>query len=92
MAALVYRYGLLSPTCNAERVRDTMRIAHRYRNTLTEIERGLRAAVRAVEADLGIAELTARVDAADDRCADATRLTSPSIDQRNHRHRSATHS
>jgi hypothetical protein len=73
MAALVYRYGLLSPTCNAERVRDTMRIAHRYRNTLTEIERGLRAAVRAVEADLGIAELTARVDAADDRCAEATR-------------------
>lgn len=49
----VYRYGLLPPTQNATVVREQMQLAHRYRNTLTEIERGRRAAVRAVESTVG---------------------------------------
>jgi transposase len=49
----VYRYGLLAPTENAELVREQMRLAHRYRNTLTEIERGRRAALRQVLTEMG---------------------------------------
>lgn len=44
---LVYRYGLLPPTSGGDMVRDQMRLAHRYQNTLVEIERDRRAAVRA---------------------------------------------
>src|SRR5277367_5369365 len=44
----VYKYGLLPPTLNEALVRSQMRNAHRYRNQLVEIERGRRAAVRAV--------------------------------------------
>jgi hypothetical protein len=44
---LVYRYGLRRPTQNAELVREQMLAAARYRNTLVEIERGRRAALRA---------------------------------------------
>jgi hypothetical protein len=50
MRVLVYRYGLLAPTENADVVREQMRAAHDYRNTLVEIERGRRAARRAAEA------------------------------------------
>lgn len=46
MTTLVYRYGLRAPTDNAELVGEQMRAAHRYRNTLVEIERGRRAAQR----------------------------------------------
>jgi hypothetical protein len=49
MAIRVYRYGLLSPTENADLVRAQMRAAHVYRNTLVEIERGRRAAIREVD-------------------------------------------
>lgn len=49
MGTLVYQYGLLPPIENADIVREQMRLAHRYRNTLVEIERGRRAAVRALE-------------------------------------------
>lgn len=42
----VYRYGLCRPTENLEEVREQMHLAHKYRNTLVEIERGRRAAVR----------------------------------------------
>lgn len=44
----VYQYGLLPPTTNAERVREQMRAAHRYQNTLVEIERAKRAAIREI--------------------------------------------
>ncbi len=42
----VYRYGLLAPTTNALQVREQIRVAHAYRNTMTEIERGRRTAMR----------------------------------------------
>lgn len=45
-AMRVYRYGLLPPHEGGELVRKQMWLAHRYRNTLVEIERGRRAAVR----------------------------------------------
>lgn len=48
---LVYRYGLRRPTQNAELVREQMFAAARYRNTLVEIERGRRAAMRAAYAE-----------------------------------------
>jgi hypothetical protein len=44
----VYQFGLLPPTSHADEIRDLMRTAHRYRNTHVEIERGRRAAVRAL--------------------------------------------
>jgi hypothetical protein len=48
----VYRYGLLRPVEMEATVRQQMRAAHHHANTLTEIERGRRAAVReALEAD-----------------------------------------
>lgn len=47
----VYKYGLLPPIENAALVREQMRLAHRYRNTLVEIERGRRNAVRALYAE-----------------------------------------
>ncbi|MFI5297750.1 MAG: hypothetical protein ACHREM_06580 [Polyangiales bacterium] len=46
---LVYRYGLRPPMENAELVRQQMRAAHDYRNTLVEIERGRRAARRVLD-------------------------------------------
>lgn len=49
MATLVYRYGLLTPTLEADEVWAQMRAAHRYRNNLTEIERLRRAAIRLAE-------------------------------------------
>ncbi len=42
----VYRYGLRPPTENEALVREQMHLAHKYRNVLTEIERGRRAAIR----------------------------------------------
>jgi hypothetical protein len=42
----VYQYGLRPATENAAVVAEQMWLAHRYRNTLVEIERGRRAAVR----------------------------------------------
>jgi len=53
MSMLVYRYGIAAPHVNGDLVREQMRLAHRYRNVLTEIERGRRAAVRAAEAQVG---------------------------------------
>jgi len=44
----VYRYGLLGPR-DAAPVMEQMQLAHRHRNTLIEIERGRRAAIRAAE-------------------------------------------
>jgi hypothetical protein len=58
----VYKYGLLAPTENAEIVREQMRAAHRYRNTLVEIERGRRDALRTEMASFG--DVAALEDAA----------------------------
>lgn len=44
----VYKYGLLPPTENANLVHEQMFLAHRYHNTLIEIERGRRAAIRLI--------------------------------------------
>ncbi len=46
MPTLVYKYGLLAPSEEADRVAKQMYLAHRYRNTLTEIERAKRAYFR----------------------------------------------
>ena len=50
---LVYRYALASPHENAELVFEQIRLAHRYRNALVEIEHQRRAEVRAAEAAAG---------------------------------------
>jgi len=62
MTTLVYKYGLLAPIQLSERVREQMRLAHVYRNTLTQIERGRRDAVRgamSAYADIAVLELAA---------------------------------
>ena len=74
MTTLVYKYGLRPPIDNESLVRDQMRLAHRYRNVLTEIERGRRAALREVYA--GVGDMPALENAArdaDDAVAEATR-------------------
>lgn len=65
MSVRVYTYGLLGPTENGDLVREQMRLAHRYRNDLIAVERGRRAAVRAVIAEAGdIAAIDAEIEAA----------------------------
>ncbi len=46
MTVKVFKYGLLQPTENGNIVSDQIYLAHRYKNTLTEISREGRAAVR----------------------------------------------
>lgn len=61
MSTYVYRYGLSAPfDDDADRVWDQLRASHRYYNTLIEIERARRAALRAIlsAAQPEIAELT----------------------------------
>lgn len=65
----VYRYGLLAPTENAHLVREQMWLAHRYRNTLTEIERARRFALREVFASHGDVTLAAECRATSDEVA-----------------------
>lgn len=48
-AVRVYRYGLRPPDEGLEQLEQQARLAHRYRNTLIEIERGRRAALRDAE-------------------------------------------
>jgi transposase len=64
MSVRVYRFGLLRPTVNGDKVREQMWLAHRYRNTLIEIERGRRDALRSLllESDLRTRELTEIVE------------------------------
>lgn len=45
-----FEYGLREPTVNSALVHDQMRLAHRYRNVLVEIERERRDAVRVIMA------------------------------------------
>lgn len=63
MSVRVYTYGLpMGPTENGDLVREQMRLAHRYRNDLIAVERGRRAAVRAIIAEVGdIAEIDAEI-------------------------------
>jgi hypothetical protein len=61
---MVYRYGLLAPVRNAAIVSEQMRRAHIYRNTLCEIERGRRWALRDAELRLGVREAQTRLQAA----------------------------
>lgn len=70
----VYKYGLLPPTAQADRVREQMRLAHVYRNVLVEIERGRRAAVRSAYATLGDgASIQTAADEAEELLAAALR-------------------
>lgn len=50
---LVYKYGITSPHEGADLVHAQLLAAHRYRNTLIEIERGRRAALRLAERKYG---------------------------------------
>jgi hypothetical protein len=50
MPVIVYEYGLSPPKVNAALVEDQFRLAHKYRNMLTEIELERRAKIRAVMA------------------------------------------
>lgn len=59
-----FRFGLRPPSRNEATVRDQLRIAHRYRNTLVEIERGRRDAVRDAEVRCGLREALDAVKAA----------------------------
>ncbi len=49
----VFRYGLQAPAEHADTVLDQIRKAHAYRNTLTEIERARRTALRSLFASVG---------------------------------------
>ena len=64
MATLVYQYGLLPPTSEAARIDEQMKLAHRYRNRLVEIERGRRERVAdALAAHEDVGPLIAERDA-----------------------------
>ena len=61
--ALAYQYGVGPPCEAASEIREQMWLAHQYRNTLVAIERGHRAALRALEnryGDMPSLEGTAR--------------------------------
>lgn len=62
MGIRVYRYGLLAPTAQVQRVNEQMRLAHAYYNNLVMLQRGLRNAMRAAETEHGnVKELQAKV-------------------------------
>lgn len=65
MATKVYQFGLLPPAEGQDIVRAQLRAAHEYRNDLVAIERGRRAALRAIDdADPGVEEAKSLVRAA----------------------------
>lgn len=66
----VLKYGLLK-SHDDEVVREQMRLAHRYRNKLVEIERARRAARREVEIGAGLATASQAVASADAAVAQA---------------------
>lgn len=66
MKTRVYRFGLLAPSQNNDLVRTQMRLAHKYRNRLVEIERAKRAEIRALlssHGDLNLYEHNAKAAA-----------------------------
>lgn len=75
----VYKYGLLAPTQNGDLVHQQMRGAHRYQNTLVEIERGRRDAVRAATSRHGdvavLEDAVAAAVAAEEAAASAIKGT-----------------
>lgn len=74
MTTIVYRYGLLAPTENAETVREQMRLAHRYKNDLVAVERIRRDKSRAILRTAGdIGSLEAAVKETDQACREAAR-------------------
>ena len=64
MSRRVYQFGLRPPTVNEAIVRAQLRHAHEYRNELVAIERGRRAALRAVDDVPEVREAEAIVRAA----------------------------
>lgn len=71
----VYRYGLLPPTTGASEARRQMRLAYDYRNGLTAIECGRRAAQRALLSGRpSIATLEIAVKSADDNVSTLVRV------------------
>ncbi len=50
MSVIVYEYGLSPPKVNAALVEEQFRLAHKYRNMLTEIELDRRSKIRAIMA------------------------------------------
>ena len=68
MSTLVFRYRLAAPHEGADVVADQMRLAHKYRNTLTEIENARRSALREAESQFGtMASLLVALRAAEDK-------------------------
>lgn len=56
----IFQFALRPPTAGAEIVHAQLRLAHEYRNTLTEIERHKRAALRALNESVRPLELAAK--------------------------------
>lgn len=69
MSTLVYRFGLLPPHENEALVREQMRLAHRYRNDLVQIERARRAVVREAARVPEVVRLEAEAARTDAECA-----------------------
>lgn len=69
MTTIVYRYGLLPPTENAETVREQMLLAHRYKNSLVAVERIRRDKSRAILSGSGdVAALESECATVDAEC------------------------
>lgn len=66
---IVYKQGALAPIEGVDVIYDQMRLGHRYRNTLTEIEGGRRTAIRGVvgAAMLDLAQMENDLAAAKER-------------------------
>ena len=70
---IVYKYRLAAPHEGGDIVLAQMRLAHIYRNTLTEIENGRRTAVRTAEESFGtLAVLAAALRKTEDELTRAT--------------------
>lgn len=66
----VYRYGLRTPTVNADLVRQQLRLAWEYRRALTQAREVAREARRQVERDSGLGSELEDVRAAEERAAE----------------------
>lgn len=81
----VFRYGLLAPTSEAERIADQMHRAHQYFNALIALERQRRAASDAAIADDRLRALDAEISAQEE----ALRLAHASVARARIQERSA---
>lgn len=66
----VYKYGALVPTANLHLVQDQMSLAHRYYNTLIEIERNRRDAIDKATSNEEVTRLTKLLDEANQQITD----------------------